>query len=191
MLCLYLLVFCHRIYGSFLPVKGEKDEAEEGDEEGDEACCLGTGEYQKGLFRIVAAQKFQPKTHNTVKHDVERKSSALCVWKASIEKKQGKDDDIELTLPDLCGPERLIAVRPMGKGRSRVQYAETAARRSAECIAVSEVGRASQCLPENDRGRDDVEKVEDIEPLMTRVKNAGDDAEEDAALNCHAALPDI
>ena len=106
-------------------------------------------------------------------------------------KEEGKDNDVELALPYLCGPERLCAVGVVGECALGIEDAEAPARGRAERVAVEEVRTASERLPKDDGGGEDVHEMYGVKAVPAAVEDADHDAEEDAALYRHAALPDV
>ena len=79
----------------------------------------------------------------------------------------------------------------IGERRRRIEDAERGARRRAERIAIEEICTAAECLAEDDGRREDIHEMQRVEPVAAAVPDAREYAEQDAALDGHAALPDI
>ena len=171
--------------------QSEPEEENEGNEPKSEASRLRAREESEVFLCIVTAQILEREARETVEHDVEGEALPARMTARAEEEEECEDDDVELPLPDLCRPERLCAVRVVGESRRGIEDAEVSAGRCAEGVAVEEVRAAPECLTEDDGGRDNVEEVDGVEPLLSAVENADEYAEKDAALDGHAALPDV
>lgn len=169
----------------------KQDIGEQGEHEKDRGRGLCARERPENLFCIVAAQEFERKACRAVEHDVERKRAALDMRESAVEQQNGENREVELSLPDLRGPERRVPVDVVGERRGGIQDAVTRAGRRTESVAVQQVRAAAERLTEYDGRRENVEQVDDVEVVVPAVEDADDDAEQDAALNRHAALPDV
>lgn len=107
------------------------------------------------------------------------------------QQQQGEDDDIELALPDFSRPERLVAVGEMGKGSRRINDAEGRTRRGTKRIAIQQIGTAAKGLAKNDGRGKYIHEMHCVEMVALAVPDACEHAEKDAALDGHAALPDV
>ena len=72
-----------------------------------------------------------------------------------------------------------------------VWYAKVSAGRRAEGVAVEEVCTTPEGLTEDDGGGDNVEEVDGVKTVFSAVEDTDEHAEKDAALDGHAALPDV
>ena len=171
--------------------QSEPEEEAKGDETEAETGHLGTGKDSEVFLRIVAAQVFEREAHEAVEHDVEGEALSTCVSTCAEDEQQGKDDDVELPLPDLRRPERLRTVGVVREGSVGVEDAVAAARRCAEGIPVEEVCAAAECLSEDNRRSGNVHKVDGVELVFPAVEDADEHTEKDTALDRHAALPDV
>ena len=152
---------------------------------------LGAREESEIFLGVVAAQVFEREAHEAVKHDVEGKALSACVSACAEDEQEGKDDDVELPLPDLRRPERLCAVGVVGEGCLGVENPVAAACRRAECVSVEEVRAAAECLSEDNRRSGNIHEVNGVEFIPAAVKDADEHTEKDTALDRHAALPDV
>ena len=171
--------------------QSEPEEDRKGDETEAETGHLGTGKESEVFLRVVAAQVFEREAHEAVKHDVEGEALPACVSACAEDEQQGKDDDVELPLPDLRRPERLRTVGVVREGGVGVEDAVAAARRCTEGIPVEEVCAAAECLSEDNRRCGNVHKVDGVELVFSAVEDADEHTEKDTALDRHAALPDV
>ena len=169
----------------------EPEEDRKGGETEAEAGHLCTGEESEVFLRVVAAQVFEREAHEAVEHDVEGEALSARVPACAEDEQQGKDDDVELSLPYLRRPERLRTVGVVREGGVGVEDAEAAARRRAECVPVEEVRTAAECLSEDNRRCGNVHKVDGVELVFPAVEDADEHTEKDTALDRHAALPDV
>lgn len=158
---------------------------------GCEAGHLGGFEDAENQIGVVAAQVFQKEAGCAVEHDIEGKCLSFGVRKCPVEKQKPENNKIELSFPDFCRPQGLCAVGAVGKRRFGIENAEAAAGRSAESVAVKKVRAASQPLTEDDGRRADVHHGENVDFVPPAIENAGCYAEDNAALDSHAALPNI
>ena len=181
------LYFCWYSFFS----KPKPQEETKCDESETEAGHLGTREEPQIFLRVVAAQVLECEAYEAVEHDVEGEALSACVSACAEDEQEGKDDDVELPLPDLRRPERLCAVGVVGKCRVGVEDAEAAARRRAEGVSVEEVRAAPERLSEYNRRCGNVHKVDGVEFIPAAVKDADEHTEKDTALDRHAALPDV
>ena len=73
----------------------------------------------------------------------------------------------------------------------RIEQAEGPAGWTAKGIAVEQVGHAADRLPEDDgRGCDDISEFPGVNIMMLGIEITDNGSGNDAALDCHAALPD-
>ena len=102
-----------------------------------------------------------------------------------------EDEDVKLAFPDFRRPQGLAAVGMEGERRLGIEDAERGAGWCAEGIAVQKIGRAAERLSEDDGRRYDVGERPRVDAVTARVEDADDGAEQHAALDRHAALPDV
>lgn len=167
----------------------EIDEGAGGEEEGGEAGELGALEApEEGA--VVAAEVFEEEAQQGVEHDVGAEDGAFRVAEAGEPQEQDEDEDVPLAFPHFRRPQGLRAVRAEGERGVRVEQAEVSAGGMAEGVAVHEVGDAPHGLPEDDGRGDRVREGKDRDVVPPEVDIGGDEGEEEAALDGHAALPD-
>ena len=166
------------------------DEAGESEEEEAKACCLRRLQAEEPRLCIVAAQHFKEEADNGVEHGIQAERLTAGVLRRAEDEQQGEDDNIQLTLPNLCRPQRHGAIGLVGQRTLRIKQAEAAACRRAEGIAVEQVRHAADGLAYEQRGRYDVAKLYPVDVVHFAVGYAGSYACKHAALHSHAALPD-
>ena len=111
--------------------------------------------------------------------------------KNAVKKKRDKDENIQLPFPDFRGPQGPAAVSPIGQRGIGIDDAVVSAGRMAEGVAVHEIGHPADRLPEDNGRGEKVAESPGVNMMDPRVYNAGCGAEEQAALDSHAALPDV
>ena len=177
--------------GLFPPPPGlQIEEGRCGEREADDARHLRAVQQAEDWRCVVAAEEFEEEPRRAVEHDVEREALPARVSRRAVEQEQREDGRIELSLPDFRRPERLVAVCMIGERCCRIEDAERAVRRRAECIAIEEVRTAAERLAEDDGRREDIHEMQRVEPVAAAIPDAREYAEQDAALDGHAALPD-
>ena len=110
---------------------------------------------------------------------------------AAVKEQGDEDQDVDLSFPDFGRPQGLIAIRVIGQGRVGIDDAEVTACGMAEGVAVHEVGHAPDGLAQDDGRCQEVGKGPGVDVMVLRVQDAGYGAEEQAALDGHATLPDV
>ena len=141
--------------------------------------------------RVITAQVFEEETRRRVEHDVECEGLPLDVREAAVEQQDGENHHVELPLPDLGGPERLVAVGVMGERRTGVDDAVGHACGRAESVAVQQVRTTAEGLAEDERRCDDIKEVDGVQLMFMGIPDACEHAEENATLDGHASLPDV
>ena len=109
----------------------------------------------------------------------------------AIHEQQGEDHDVQLAFPDLCRPERLVPIGMIGQCRSRIDDAECRAGWSSKGVSVQEVRTAAKGLADYNCWCQDVHHRQSVDSVPPCVEDADEYAEQHAALDGHATLPDI
>ena len=159
--------------------------------EGCDAGHLGAFEHSENEVIVVSPEIFEKEAGSGVEHDVEGQTLSFGVICATEYEEKGENDEIQLSLPDLSRPEGLPAVSVIGEGGGRIEDAEIRARRRAEGVSIQQICAASQRLPKDDGGSEDVRESPGIQMMTPGIEKTGDNPQQHPALNGHSALPDM